>query len=111
IRRVVERLEREATPEERAKLLTATYVLAGLRMTPEVAERLFQGVRTMKESSTYQAILAEGRTEGRTEGRIEALQETLLRLGRRRFNDSPGEAVQAAIRAITDEGRLERMSE
>ena len=111
IRRVVERLEREATPEDRAKLLTATYVLTGLRVMPQVAQRLFQGVRAMKESSTYQAILAEGRTEGRTEGRIEALQKTLLRQGRQRFHTSPSEAVQAAIQAITDEGRLERMTE
>jgi predicted transposase YdaD len=103
IGRVVERLEREATPEDRAKLLAATYVLAGLRVTPEVAERLFQGVRAMKESSTYQAILAEGRTE--------ALQKTLLRQGRQRFHNPPSEAVQAAIQTITDAGRLERMTE
>ncbi len=119
IHRVAERLEREATPEERATLLAATYVLAGLRVTPEIAERLFQGVRTMKESSTYQAILAEGRTEGRIEGRtegriegrIEALQKTLLRLGRQQFHNPPSEAVQAAIQAIQDEGRLERMTD
>jgi predicted transposase YdaD len=115
IRRVVERLEQEATPEDRAKLLTATYVLAGLRVTPEVAELLFQGIRAMKESSTYQAILAEGRTEGRTEGRIEgrieALKKTLFRLGNQRFHSPPDEAVQAAIQAITEEGRLERMTE
>ncbi len=107
IRRVAERLEREATPEDRAKLLTATYVLTGLRVPQEVAKRLFQGVRAMKESSTYQAILAEGRTEGRTE----ALQETLLRLGRQQFHSPPSEAVQDAIQAITDEGRLERMTD
>src|SRR5207245_7402921 len=47
IRRVVERLEREAMPDDKAKLLMATYVLAGLRVTQEVAERLFQGVRAM----------------------------------------------------------------
>jgi len=103
IRRVVERLEREATPDNRAKLLTATYVLAGLRVTPEAAERLFQGVRAMKESSTYQAILAEGR--------IKALQKAVLRLGRQRFRSPPSETVQADIQAITDEGRLERMTE
>jgi len=61
----------------------------------------------MKESSTYQAILAEGRTEGRTE----ALQKTLLRQGRQRFHSPPSEAVQAAIQAITDEDRLERMTD
>jgi len=103
IRRVLERLEREATPDDRAKLAAATYVLAGLRVPPEVADRLFEGVRTMKESSTYQAILAEGR--------IEALKKTLLRLGRERFRTSPSEKVQTAIQAINDEGRLERMTE
>ena len=61
----------------------------------------------MKESSTYQAILAEGRTEGT----IKALQKTLLRLGRQQFHNPPSEAVQAAIEAITDEGRLERMTD
>jgi predicted transposase YdaD len=111
IHRVLERLEREAASDDRAKLLAATYVLAGLRMTPDVADRLFQGVRTMKESSTYQAILAEGRAEGRVEGRIEAMQKTLLRLGRQRFRSQPSEDIQAAIQAITDEGRLERMTE
>jgi hypothetical protein len=82
-------------------------VLTGLRVTPEMAERLFQGVRAMKESSTYQAILAEGRIEGR----IEALQRTLLRLGRQRFRRPPSDAVQAAIAAIKEEARLERMTE
>ena len=103
ISRVLERLEHEATPDDRAKLLAATYVLAGLRVTPDVADRLFQGVRTMKESSTYQAILAEGR--------IEAIKETLLRQGRKRFRSRPSESVQAAIEAINDEGRLKRMTE
>ncbi len=103
LRRVVERLEREAAPEERAKLLTATYVLAGLRVTPEISDRLFQGVRTMKESSTYQAILAEGR--------VEALQKTVLRQGKKRFRRPPSAAVQSAIEAITDESLLTRMTD
>jgi hypothetical protein len=96
-------LEQEATPDDRAKVVAATYVIAGLRVTPDVAERLFKGVHTMKESSTYQAILAEGR--------IEAMKKTLLRQGRQRFRRSASEPVQAAIQAITDEGRLERMTE
>jgi predicted transposase YdaD len=65
----------------------------------------------MKESSTYQAILAEGRTEGRTEGRIEALKKTLLRQGGQRFRSPPDESMQAGLQAITDESRLERMTE
>jgi predicted transposase YdaD len=102
IRRVVERLEQEAPPEDRAKLLTATYVLMGLRVSREMADQLFQGVRAMKESSTYQAILEEGQTA--------ALQKTLLRQGRQRFGP-PTEAVQASISAITEVERLERMTE
>ena len=57
----------------------------------------------MRDSSTYQAILAEGRTE--------ALRKTLLRQGRQRFHSVPSEAVQAAIQAIADEDRLERMTD
>jgi predicted transposase YdaD len=107
LRRVVSRLEVEATPEERARLLAATYVLAGLRVTPPPVERLFQGVQSMKESSTYQAILAEGRIEGR----LETLRNMLLRQGRQRFNRAPSASVQARIQAITDAERLERMAD
>jgi hypothetical protein len=57
----------------------------------------------MKESTTYQAILAEGR--------IEAIKETLLLQGRKRFRSRPSEAVKDAIQAINDEGRLKRMTE
>ena len=56
----------------------------------------------MRESSTYQAIL--------NEGRVEALQKMLLRQGRHRFG-SASKAVQAEIAAITNVERLERMTE
>ena len=101
IQQVVERLEREAPPEDRARLLSATYVLTGLRVSSDVADRLFQGVGAMKESSTYQAIIKEGE--------VRALQKTLLRLGRDRLG-RPTEAVQAEIAALTDVERLERMT-
>ncbi len=55
-----------AEPEPRASMLwTATYLLMGLRYSEEVALQLLEGVRTMQESTTYQAILREGRNEGR----------------------------------------------
>src|SRR5207253_10825757 len=47
IRQINERLEREAGPETRAKLLTATYILAGLRVPRPTVDRLFQGVQIM----------------------------------------------------------------
>src|SRR5207248_1225546 len=42
----------------------AAYILLGLRYSPMLAAQLFRGVVSMKESSTYQAILEEGRAEG-----------------------------------------------
>src|SRR5207253_8880710 len=44
----------------------AAYILLGLRYSPALAAQLFAGVVSMKESATYQAILAEGETKGRT---------------------------------------------
>jgi len=41
-------------------LWTATYVLMGLKYPSAFTEQLLRGVRQMKESVTYQAILAEG---------------------------------------------------
>jgi Domain of unknown function (DUF4351) len=80
------------------QLLTAAYVLTGLRTTQAVAARLFQGVTAMKESSTFQAILAE------------EARKIILRQGRLRFG-SISPAVEAALQGITDVERLERMSE
>ncbi len=109
VRRLEERVVTEA-PDDAETLLTAAFILTGLRLDREQAKRLFQGVRTMRESSTYQAILDEGRIEGRTEGEVRGVRATIIRLGRRRFG-SPGEAVESALQAITDLERLERMSE
>jgi hypothetical protein len=102
IRRIDERLTQEAAPDVRAHLLAATYVLCGLRVSPEVATPLFQGILDMKESSTYQAIL--------NEGAIGSLQKTLLILGKQRFGQ-PQQAVEHAIRGLSDRQRLERMVE
>jgi len=100
--RVLERVQHEAAPEQVRQLLTAAYILTGLRATPEIALGLFQGVRAMRESSTYQAILDEGRIEGK--------QTTLLRQGRRRFGE-PDEATQQRLLAINSVERLDALCE
>jgi hypothetical protein len=110
VERLVERVTREAAPDDAAGLLSAAYILIGLRVPRPVGTELFRGVRAMRESSTYQAILREGREEGRKEGQAEGIQQVLLRQGRKRFGP-PDEAVQAAVRAITDADRLGRLSE
>lgn len=104
IQRMEERITREASSAEAATLWTSTYILMGLRYPPAVAAQLLQGVRAMKESSTYQAILDEGRAEGRAE----EARRVLLLLGDKQFG-SPDPGTRAALDAITDVNRLERL--
>jgi predicted transposase YdaD len=99
IRRMEERLDREAAPAEAATLWTSTFILMGLRYPADVAAQLLQGVRAMKESTTYQAILEEGRAEGERRG--------LMLLGTERFGP-PGPRTRAAIDAIHSVERLEQ---
>jgi predicted transposase YdaD len=122
VRRMEERIEREAAPAEAGALWTATYVLMGLRYPRELTATLLRGVRAMKESVTYQAILEEGREvglelgreigreEGREEGRVQEARALLLRLGERRFGP-PSAEVQAAVAAVATVERLEALSE
>jgi len=102
VNRIQERLDREASPEDAAKIMTATYILSGLRFSRAVVDKAFQGVRTMEESTTYQGILEKGRAQ--------EAQKILLRLGRKKFK-KPSPEVEAALQAITDLERLERMSD
>jgi predicted transposase YdaD len=110
IERVVSRIQAEAPPEEVPTLLTTAYVLTGLRVSQSRVSELFQGVRVMRESTAYQAILDEGAERGRTEGRTEEARKLLLRLGGRRFGN-PDEAAEAALKGITDLERLEHLIE
>jgi hypothetical protein len=106
IRQMEARIEQEASPDEAGVLWTATYVLMGLRYSRKMATALLRGVRAMKESVTYQAIVDVGRAEGRlTEARA-----ILLRQGQKQFGP-PAEEVRAALQAITSIERLERLAE
>jgi predicted transposase YdaD len=70
----------------------------------------------MQESTTYQAILKEGRQEGLVEGgnegliegRITGEQRLLVRQGTKRFGE-PDATTLAAIEAIRDIERLEAL--
>jgi hypothetical protein len=101
IRRMAERINVE--PRSRAaKLWTATYLLMGLRFADELVIQLLEGVQTMRESTTYQAILREGRITGE--------RQFLLRLGTKRFGE-PDAATVSAIEAIQEFDRLEVLGE
>src|SRR5260370_25070473 len=88
------------------ELLATSKILLGLHYDKSFADQLFRGVHDMRESSVYQAILAEGKTEGLAEG----AQKILLRMGRARFGP-PDKSTRAALEAITDLHRLEQLSE
>ncbi len=113
LRQISNRLDREAEPAEAEILWTATYILAGLRYSPALVTELFEGVRNMKESSTYQAILdegrVEGRMEGRAEGRAEEIKRMLLLLGEKRFG-KPTLRMRKKIETMTSVDTLEQLS-
>ena len=100
-------------PRERAQLWSAAYILMGLRYERALIQRLLQGVVTMKESVTYQAILEEGEAigeaRGKAEGKAEEARRILLLLGRDQFG-APSVNVQTALDALADVNRLEELT-
>jgi hypothetical protein len=72
----------------------------GVRYPDDLVNQLLEGIQTMRESTTYQAILREGRITGE--------QKLLLRLGTKRFGE-PDATTVAAIEAIQDIDRLEAL--
>jgi hypothetical protein len=104
--RVVERrFAAEADVAEAGRLRLVTYTLLGLLYPSELVDQLMPGMRHMRDSSTYQAILEEGRVEGQAE----EARALLLELGTRRFGP-PVEAVRAALSAIDDHRRLHALA-
>jgi predicted transposase YdaD len=81
----------------------------GLCYSEELVSRLLEGVQNMQESTTYQAILREGRNEGLIEGRVSEAQRLLALLGEARFVEAD-ETTRGTIEAIRDLERLERIS-
>ena len=113
IERLKERLLREQTRHQAARLWTATYVLMGLRYPQPLVDRLLQGVIAMEESVTYQAIvargLAEGLEKGLAKGRLQEARRILLLHGTNRYG-SPDRAANAAIETIDNPEQLEQLS-
>jgi hypothetical protein len=129
IARMKERLARGVPAQQVAELWSAAYILMGLRYERALVQRLLLGVMTMKESVTYQAIvaegkaeglaeglaegrtkgLAEGRTKGLAEGEVQEARRILLLQGRSRFGEPSSQAL-AAIEALADVRQLEDLS-
>jgi predicted transposase YdaD len=110
IGRLDERFDREASVAEAHELWSATMLLLGLRYDSDEVRQLLRGVTGMRESSTYQAILEEGREEGRELGRVEGARQLLLRLGTSKLGP-PDANTAAALARIDDLDVLERLSD
>jgi predicted transposase YdaD len=109
IAKVKKRLDRDATPRDAAELWAATLILMGLRYEQAVVEKLMQGVLTMEESVTYQAILKKGEARGEARGKAEEAMRMLMLLGRRKLGEPSPEAM-AALDGVTDIHRLEELA-
>ncbi len=127
IENVVEAMEArldQSPPEVSSLLWTASALLMGLRYPAPMIQVLLRGVRQMKESTMYQAILAEGeaRGEARGEAKGKALGEaigimqgeilharrSLIRQGERRFGPIE-EPDRTRIEQIVQLDRLESL--
>jgi hypothetical protein len=110
VQQIDRRLHAEADEAEAKRLVTGAYILTGLRVPRETANDIFRGVARMEESSTYQYILELGEQKGVHKGEIKRAHHVLLHLGGRRFGP-PTAADEAALLAITDLERLDRLTD
>lgn len=113
------RIGGEAPLEQARTLWASTYLLCGLRFSPAMADILLaKAVAQMKESATYQAILAQGlaegrevgRAEGTLDGRLQEVRTLVLRLGTRRLG-IPEAGVGDRLEAITELAVLEGLAD
>jgi hypothetical protein len=104
IQRMESRIENEATETEAGDLWTATYILMGLRYPSAINAQLLQGVRRMKESVTYQAILDEGVESGE----LNEARRMVLLAGQKRLGTASA-AVRETVQGIASRQRLEEL--
>jgi hypothetical protein len=102
VHQIDQRLSTEAPYGRAVQLMTAAYILMGLRVGRQTLSDIFRGVKVMHESSAFELYEEKGRVE---EG-----HRLLLRQGWNRFG-APDAGMEAALRAIRDLDRLERMAD
>src|ERR1019366_1317756 len=85
-----------------ARLMTAAYVLTGLRVERGELGPIYDGVKIMHESSAYELILEEGA--------IKEAKRFLLRAGKKKLGP-PDESVIQTLQAIQDLDCLNRLED
>jgi hypothetical protein len=108
IREMERRLSGRPLQRQAPRIWSATYILMGLRWPPGMTAALLRGVRSMKESATYQLILDEGRSEGKAEGAL-AEAKKLLRLTGESCFGPPDAPTEKALERVKDLARLEEL--
>jgi hypothetical protein len=120
IARMAQRLQSRRLRRYAEEVWSETYILLGLRYSPEFAQQLLRGVRAMKESSTYQAILEEGEAEGKRKGEAIGMRKgeqqgalaearKILRIqGEARFG-APNPQSAAVMDSLNQLGQLEQL--
>ena len=104
IKKIEKRLQARRYRAAVAKVWAATYVLMGLRYSADLAGLLLRGVVSMKESTTYQAILREG-WEG---GALAEAKKALLIVGERRLG-APDRHTRSLLESIQEVERVEEL--
>ncbi len=110
--RAVRKRVRAERPDKAPELLSAMYILMGLRYDEAMINLIEKEVDEMEESISYQRILkkgeARGETRGEIRGELKALHKMLILMGSTQFGPADA-ATERKIRTITDVGRLERL--
>ncbi|MFN0072345.1 MAG: hypothetical protein ACKVVP_12755 [Chloroflexota bacterium] len=121
LREVDRRFHNELAPADARALEVVLFTLLGLRYPSDIVQQLFPGNRSMRESSTYQMILEEGReegrevgrNEGRSEGRNEGLtleaRKLLILLASDKFG-RPDPVTRSFLDGLSDITELERLT-
>jgi hypothetical protein len=99
VARMKKRFDSDA-PRQAKELWSAAYFLMGLRYESALVQSLLRGVVKMKESTTYQATIEEGKAE--------EARKLLLLQGRDRFGE-PSAKIVALLDAVTDLDKLEAL--
>lgn len=118
VRVIDRRLAKESDHAQAVRLMTAAFILTGMRVAKEDLASIYSGVRIMQESTAYDMILEEGLEkgmekgleEGLEKGRLEEARRILCLLGEEQFNTPAEPKVQAKIAAIQSLAELEQLT-
>jgi len=92
-------------------LINSSYFMCGLRYNRDMVKEMYRRLNMLLEdSTTYQDVLEQGERKGISKGRVQGELSLLLRQGNKRFGP-PSPVMAAALQAITDTERLERLGE